>query len=133
MRKLLIGSLSLTLVACAGGPSSNPELLVFISRDSGITGSYSSITYDTQHVRSRIGPLACQSGSIESYSEDVDENGIVQFATTCSGPNIYEGTAGFTLNDVANAGHITASIDGRLVQIQLDGMETGTENADDDT
>lgn len=110
------------LLASCGGSSSLPardNIIQFTSRDAGIRGSYKPSDYAQPAVQKRVGELACTSGRLAAYQQTPMEGGGVEFLATCAGGNRFEGVAGFTVNDIANSGHITASVDGRLVQIKL--------------
>ena len=108
----------LLLAACGATSSSNPEMFSFFASESGIKGSYNAATYSQAHVRARVAGLACKSGKLESYSE-TNKDGIVKFDSACVGPQSYEESTAFTVNDVQKTGHITTSMDGQLIQKKL--------------
>ena len=120
MKKILVAAMLTSLAACGVPTSDSPDVLVFVAKDDGIEGSYFAATYDTAHVRKRVAELACADGRLATYGETPPKEGRVTFNADCSGALKYdEGTAGFTINDVAKRGRVTAPVNGQLVQIQL--------------
>lgn len=119
MKKLSLIILTSGLAACGATPSTTPELLTFVSRDSGITGDYNQGFYNTGRVRSLVASEACASDALSSFTETLADGGLVSFVATCSGANTFEGTAGFTFNDSADRGRVTASVNGELARIDL--------------
>ena len=119
MKKIASVSAILLLAACGGPIVATPGQLTFVSRDTGIEGSYDPTTHSKSRVQSRVGELACKLGRLSQYSEQSGESGTVSFLALCDGENTYVGTAGFTLSGPQATGRVTASVDGQLVQIPL--------------
>ena len=113
---------ALALAACAADvPSQHtPGLLTFVSRDSGIVGSYDPASFTQARAASRAGQFACENKGVEGFTITETKEDAHFFTATCRGPRLYpEDAAAISWDEPSQSGHVTATVNAQSVRLDL--------------